>query len=223
MKKYSLTILTILSFVAVNVFAKDLVDEQFGFRINIPDDFQDFPQGKNRSAVLYSFLRRSPTGDKNINIFIARMNGTINQEPLPNDGLDALRQQLPQGSEANIIRRKWKGYTVEGIETIVPAERIKIITRAIQIPLQKEAIQIEVGAPQTADTDAETSKILDQLLASLQGESNWDSDSGRKLKTSQRIVSAGKGLFSLIVGIGVAILIAKIIMSIFRKKKDKPQ
>lgn len=42
--------------------AREIVDEQNGFSITIPDSFQDFPAGKTRPSILYSFVRYMPDG-----------------------------------------------------------------------------------------------------------------------------------------------------------------
>ena len=204
--------------VSTTSHARELVDNTLGFRITIPDEYQDFPAGKNRPVVLYSFLRPSPTGEKNVNIVIESMNRTIVREPMPAKALESVRAMFPEGSTASICRRKWKGYTVEGVEGIIPYGKIKVISRQVQIPLRRDAIQITVAGPETADQ--EIAEALDRLLISLQGESNWDLEPGRKLGTGERIVSGVKALFWLAVTIAIAALIAKAITSAFRKKKD---
>lgn len=197
--------------------ARELVSDQFGFRITIPDEFQDFPPLKDRPVVLYSFLRPSPAGEKNVSIVIERMNGTIGQEPMPAEVLESIRATLPPGSSAGICRREWKGYTVEGIECNMPYGEIRAITRSVQIPLLPGAIQINVAGPETADE--EISQVLGQLLISLQGDSNWDLRPGRKLTTEERMVSGFKGVFWIAVTIALAIVIAKAITKTFRRKK----
>jgi hypothetical protein len=199
--------------------ATELVDHQFGFMVTIPDAFQDFPPGKNRPDVLYSFIRPSANGKKNVNIIIDRMNGTIDHKPMPPEAIEAVRTTFPAESTVGVCRRKWKGYTVEGIEGTLPLGNIKVISRQVQIPLRREAVQLTVAGPNTADQ--EISEVLDQLLVSLHGESNWDLCSGRKLSTSERIVSGLKALLYLVATIGIAILIAKAVSRRLRQKNKE--
>ena len=93
-----------------------------------------------------------------------------------------------------------------------------MVTRGVQIPLRGEAIQVTVAGPKAVD--AEISRVLEQILRTLQGQSSLDFELGRKLSPAERIVSGMKAVFCLAVTIAIAVLIAKAVTARFRKKNE---
>jgi hypothetical protein len=191
--------------------AREVTNSRFGFTINIPNEFQDFPEGKIRPETIYSFIRPTLTSQRDLTIHVERLRGTIGREPLPPDGANALKQTLPPGSTVEVYRSQWNKFQVEGVELKMPHENINVISRSAQIPLKKEAIQVVVTGPSIADS--EISNVLKNLLGSLQGQSNW-------LTNSERVFLALHALKELVVAIIIAVFIAKAITIGTRKKKQ---
>ncbi len=177
-KKYAVTnliaCLLFISFMLIctTAFAIEIDDKNFGFTLTLPDGFSDFPQGHSMPNAIYSYARYSSEGRPGIIIGIERMNGVIGQESiLDEQGLAKIKSMLPEGAEVKNYPAQWQGFKVEGIETVMSMQGVSMMERAVQIPLRREAIQIAVIGP--GDASGEVSLVMEQILSSLKGETDW--------------------------------------------------
>lgn len=163
----------LISFILIctSALAIEIDDKDFGFKLTLPDGFDNFPQGQSRPNAIYSFARYAPDGSPTIIIGIERMHGVIGKESLPEEGLEKVRRMLPPGAIVRKYQDEWKAFQVYGMETIVTQGGVTMAQKILQIPLRREAIQIIVlGAEELTQ---EISQVMKHLLFSLEGETNW--------------------------------------------------
>jgi hypothetical protein len=67
--------------------------------------------------------------------------------------------------------QKWKSFNIQVIEGEVALGDVRVAVRSALIPLKKEAIALNVAVP--SGKEAEADALLTQLLAGLDGPSNW--------------------------------------------------
>jgi hypothetical protein len=146
--------------------ADAIVDEQRGFSFEVPVGFEPAPQLVDPgSGLVYAFINGDPTDDlPDLVLMVEMLGGTIGREPMTAD-------HFPEGFQGRIVRKEWRGFTVDGIEFIQTQNGVDLHTVAVQIPIEREAIQIIGGG--VVERSAEINQAVDQLLASLRGESNW--------------------------------------------------
>jgi hypothetical protein len=149
-----------------------VIDTFIGFRLEIPKGFESNPSGSNVHNVLYSYVKFQPGGSANISINIGRLGGTISKEPTSPRDIEKMRKKLPKASTIEVVQKSWQGYPVEAFISRIPLGGTTLTTWSVQIPLAREAIQIHIAGP--TETKEECQSILDQLLSSLKGKSNWD-------------------------------------------------
>lgn len=175
-KKYALkgkiSYFLLISFILIctSALAIEIDDKDFGFKLTLPQGFDNFPQDRSRPNAIYSFARYAPDGSPTIIIGIERMHGVIGKEPLPEEGLEEVRKMLPPGAIISKYQDEWRGFQVYGMETIVTQGGVTMDTKILQIPLRREAIQIIVLGPEAAGQ--EISQVMKQLLSSLEGETS---------------------------------------------------
>ncbi|MFZ2357433.1 MAG: hypothetical protein WAW67_06415, partial [Candidatus Omnitrophota bacterium] len=99
--------------------AIEIDDRDFGFKLTLPDGFDNFPPGMSRPNAICSFAQYAPDGSPTIIIGIERMHGVIGKESLPKEGLEKVRGMLPPGAIVRKYQDEWKGFQVYGMETVV--------------------------------------------------------------------------------------------------------
>jgi hypothetical protein len=147
-----------------------VLNEAIGFRIEIPGDFLDNTETLPPD-MLYSFLRTNADGT-NMVINIECLRGTLSKEPLGREALAAMRGQLPPGGEVGPITVQWKTHWLTGFAVRLPMNDMQCCSYSVQVPLAREAIQINVGGP--ADSGQRCYELLTYVLTGLNGLSNWD-------------------------------------------------
>lgn len=146
--------------------SQTLHDEKLRFRIDIPDGFQTFPQGKAAPTIEHAYIKGIVGGGEALNVInIERLNGVIPKgKPL---GLDS----FPRGFTGELTKRKWRGLDVDSITTAHEQAGLQIVAFTVQVPLRPMAIQLNVGGPLSKRDEID--RLVNQLLASLDGETNW--------------------------------------------------
>jgi hypothetical protein len=102
-------------------------------------------------------------------VIIGRMHGVLGRKHF-----DPSKAPIPGVSDARIRQQKWKTFDIDVIEGHVSQGGIRMSVRAAQIPLKPEAIQLVVLVP--VGKEAEADALLTELLAGLDGPSNWLTD-----------------------------------------------
>ncbi len=143
-----------------------ITDEQRGFTFEVPEGFQPYPElVSSDNDIVHAFLKGDPTDDQpDLVVVIEMLGGTIGREPMA-------EEHFPDGFQGRIVRKRWQGFVVDGFEIAQTQNGLDMHTVVVQIPIKREAIQI-VGAG-VVERTAEVNQAVDQVLASLRGESNW--------------------------------------------------
>jgi hypothetical protein len=147
--------------------ARPLKDEQLQFSIDIPQGFQDFPAAKQDPEVAYGFIRHSPNRQTATVVTIERINRVLlrTQRLRPT--------QLPPDIRGEIAPRKWRGLDIDMVVSSPKDGEAIVHVYQCYVPLRPKAIRLTVAetGPQS-DTQA-LPRLVDTLLASLDGETNW--------------------------------------------------
>jgi hypothetical protein len=144
--------------------AEQISDSTLHFSLTIPDGFVRDPQlAAAQPDFLYAF-RKVESGDIGVVIIIERMRGTIGRERL-----DA--SKLPRGFIGKVFTIRWHEFHLDAVEVPEEVGGIATINYNVQIPLKREAIQLRVLGRR--DRMEQLLQLTNNLLDSLQGESNW--------------------------------------------------
>ncbi len=149
--------------------SRKIFDETIGFRVEIPGDFVDNPQAPS-SDMLYWFIRPNADGT-NIAMTIQRLGGRISG-PMGAEAIAAMRTQFPSGSEVERSEAAWKTYGLEVFSIRLPVNDLMMCNHSVQVPLNREAIQINVAAPDSLKSQSR--ELLALVLASLKGVTRED-------------------------------------------------
>jgi hypothetical protein len=148
--------------------ARLLRDDKLYFSIDIPQGFIEYPEGKQQlQNVEHSFIRRSEDRKTAYMIIVERV-----EKRLPR-GKRLTRLDLPAAFNGEITQRSWRGLQVD---VAIHEERdSSFITRIyeIRVPLRPEAIQLNVCVSGPEINRNKLDELATQVLASLDGKSNW--------------------------------------------------
>ena len=143
-------------------------NENLQFRLDIPNGFREFPEGKQNPKIEQVFIRGVVGGGEVLTVIsVERMNGLIpKNKPLRKEELPVELRSL-----AELTSRNWRGAKVDTIVAHVDQNGAKVIVYTMQVPMKPCAIQLNVAGPESKQD--EVSQLADSLLASLDGETNW--------------------------------------------------
>jgi hypothetical protein len=127
-------------------------------------------------------------------VSIAGMHGIIGRE-----SLDPSKVRIPGVPGARVRKQNWKEFQIDVIEAEVKTGGATAVIRGAQVPLRHEAIQLTVAVPQGKEREADA--LLAELLAGLDGPSNWLTDD----KRWELVGNVSVGLAVLAVAIGIAL------------------
>ena len=157
---------------AVRVFQNGqfIFNEQISYSFEIPPNFEHNPEALKNPIFKYGYIRKDSDGN-GIAITIQHLNGLIPNEPLDGKYIAAMKQQLPLGSQVELLRAPWEEYTVDGFLQRIPMQFGYVTACAYQVPLARGAIQVNVAGP--SQNEKEIQEIAKLVLTSVQGKSNW--------------------------------------------------
>jgi len=141
-----------------------VLDEAIGFRLEIPGGFVANTESLPPNTM-YSFMRTDADG-RNFVVNVNRLGGRMSG-PMTAQDISDMQAALPAGSELQRGVLPWKTHTLEAFAMQVPVNDLIACSHFVQVPLNREAIQIAVGAP--AQLTSECRHLLALLLTSLQG------------------------------------------------------
>ncbi len=143
-----------------------VVDDVRGFRLTLPDGFVPNPKLAGAAPdIIHSFMLDAPTDDElDVFLLVEKMRGTIGRERLN-------PEKMPSGFRGRLFTTQWRGFDVDAFEVPEQLGEIEAITYNVQIPLKRAAIQVKLFGP--ADRQSELTALLAEILARLDGESNW--------------------------------------------------
>jgi len=183
---------------SMSALAAEIVDRDLSFRLTLPEGFHPFPEGKSFSAdTVHSYILGDPRDNVlDIVVLIERMHGVLGRESLAKTARE-------QGVE--LLKEPWGPFTLEVFRVPETIEGISLVTFNVQVPLRHEAIQLKLTGP--AAREQEMRSLLKDLLANLEGDTNWLTDSERVSR-----------LFTGLARLGGTILVVYLIVRFFRRR-----
>ncbi len=145
--------------------------DNLNYSISIPAGYQDNPEALRNPLVDFGFFKQGPTGIRT-DINIQPLGRTIERGPISDTDLQIIEDQLPPDSQVERTTEQWHNQTIAGLHYRIPHGDEVVAVFTARVPLEKEAIQINVGGPIAGELEYRST--LRTLLNSLVGDSNWD-------------------------------------------------
>ena len=150
---------------AAALHAGTVADAKRGFSFRTPEGFKPAPADRQNPMFSQVFILGDPSDSTpDISLGIQPLGGVIGREHMKT-------QDLPEGLNAKLFLTRWKGFDVDGIETRMTVEGCDVLSLGVQIPIRAEAIQVHVAG--LASREKELHRYLNEVLASLDGPTNW--------------------------------------------------
>jgi hypothetical protein len=160
--------------------------DELGYRFSLPKGFVALPEARGQQNIVdcwTEFAVASP-----LVLCVQRMRGVLGRERMRPEDLPPV---------THLVRFQWKGFDIDGLQTDTAHAGSPVVVLVAPVPLRREAVQLLVTGPR--DQAARAQAILTSTLATLEGETNWLSDTER----AERLGTAA-GWW---IGIGVAVLV----------------
>src|SRR6266704_3044059 len=164
-----ITAVMLFLLVATNTVAAQVRNAELGYSLALPEGFTEFLEARAQKDVVDAWSEATPASANGaLVLLVARMHGVLPRE--------AMRQEdVPANTQ--VVSFKWKGFDVSGLKTLTSQEGKPVFVLLAQVPLRREAVQLSVAGP--ADQGARGQAIMEAILASLEGETNWLTSSER--------------------------------------------
>lgn len=174
---------------------EEVQDANLGFTLRVPDGFKpekDAVKGK----VIHSFSR-PPRDDQSMGtmVLVQRMGGVIGRGPIDR------KTKAADGGDLQFSTAKWKEFEIEVVRMQEKLEGVPCISLKANVPLKPEAILLIVFGE--TSREAELRGLLDEMLATLDGDTNW-------LTGSERGEQWGRVVGGILVGV-IAVLIVRLV------------
>ncbi len=188
----------LLSLVATTAAQSQVRNSELGYTLTLPQGFT-FPEARSQKDVVDAWTEATPTSPEGaLVILIARMHGILPRE--------AMRQEdVPANTQ--VVSFKWKSFDVSGFKTQTSQAGKPVFVLVAQVPLRPEAVQLSVAGP--ADQQTRGQAIMEAMLASLEGETNW-------LTSSERA-----GRLGTAAAWWIAIAVAAVLVLAWRKRRAR--
>jgi len=149
-------------------------DTELGFAFDLPEGFQPLPTASIPKVSKYAYIKPCNDGSKLI-LFVQPLGGTISREHIKVEDVRRSAERLvPPGAPVPSITMttfSWRGIQLDGIVSASKIKNVDLLSFTVQIPLRKQAVQLE--ATGVALPDRQVRELLDQMLSSFDGETNW--------------------------------------------------
>lgn len=170
------------------------------FRLTVPEGFVA-RRDQNKTDQIVTYHRAALTaGDVGVIVAVDRLRGTIGREKPSLGELTKMGQ-----ADATIEPGKWRSFDVWVVRQKQDVGGHPLVFFLVQIPLKPEAIQLKVATD--AKDEAEARLVLGQVLATVEGDTNWLADGQRSRKL-------GEGVGRLVV---VAMILLVVAFFVVRK------
>ena len=169
---------------------------ELGYVMSLPDGFVAIPAefAGGRDVVGCWAGEGSQSSQGAFVLCVQRMHATLGREHLKSTDLPAKSQ---------LLTVRWKGLDIDAIRTDTGQTGTPITVYTAQVPLRREAIQVIVAGPSARATEALA--ILNSVLGSLKGETNW-------LSSTERAGRMGT-IVGWVIGIAIGVLIVRMVLS----------
>lgn len=184
--------------------ASTVENEELDFSFTIPEGFEPNPDPSSNPHTIYSFVSGGPaTSQDSILLNILHLRGTMPEGRLTEQSIRSHESfaMFPETTKIDIMGTDWKGFDINVVRMQTPTEKGDLVLFEALVPLTPKAIAIIVGgAPRF---EQESRRALDEVLASLEGQSNWSTPLERESSAAPRLlaiasVSALVGLLVLV-------------------------
>jgi hypothetical protein len=143
------------------------------FTIEIPEGFKAYDSAKKSPDVTHVFVS-DPTGENGGRLVVGiKTRGSM----LSSDhemNRKGLKETMPPDGE--LTTKNWRGIPVYTCITHGEKDGIPVVTYQVLVPLKPKAIELAVFG--MASKSSAISALVDKLLASLDGQTNWRRLSG---------------------------------------------
>jgi len=169
---------------------------ELGYVMSLPEGFVAIPAefAGARDVVGCWAGEGSQSSQGAFFLCVQRMHATLGREHLKSS-------DLPPTSHLLTVR--WKGLDIDAIRTDTGQAGTAITVYTAQVPLRKEAIQVVVAGPTARAPEALA--ILNAVIGSLKGETNW-------LSSTERAGRIGT-IVGWILGIAIGLLIVRMVVT----------
>ena len=172
---------------STHLFAWTYTNQELGFSAALPDGYSDISsQMKVKALVSQGKMDPSKTGIIEM-IAIQDLGAPI--------GRDDLSKTPGKPENVKFEKTAWKSFSIDLFSVVENVNSISFLTLNAQVPLKPHAIQITVAGPAT--DEARLRAEMQQIVASVDGPTNWLMDDERQY--------AGTNWIAVLVGIIVMI------------------
>jgi hypothetical protein len=169
-----------------------------GYVMSLPEGFvaipAEFAGGRAGDVVGCWAGEGSQSNQGAFVLCVQRMHATLGREHLKSSDLPA---------QSQLMTVRWNGLDIDAIRTDTSQGGTAITIYTAQVPLRKEAIQLVAAGPSGRATEGLA--ILNSVLGSLKGETNW-------LSSTQRAGRLGT-IVGWVIGIAIGFLIVRMIVT----------
>ena len=150
--------------------SQKILNDALGFRTEIPKDYEKNERDSQGKDILYSYIRIREDGEV-FTFNIQRLRGRIRDESIREEDIALIKNAYPPGAAVETFDTLWQDYILAGYTVSFRLGDLDITSHSIQIPLAREAIQMNVGSSSLCHQESKV--LLRTLLRGLKGISNW--------------------------------------------------
>ena len=172
--------------------AQAIEQPDLGFTLRAPEGFERVKPPN--AAGLYAFKRTLPDQTAII-VSVDKMGGTIDRRRYKPEELIPAKFSFPANAKMSLQAVTWRSFTLDAFRVELPTDGPLLVVFVCQVPLAPEAVQLTVVGAQSHETEA--NEVFRALVDSVDGKSNWLSDSERSYKLGLlvgRVVGAALGV-----------------------------
>ena len=181
-------------------------DPRGDFSLTIPTGFESVPPEYTKQDFLCTYLRLGHDGNQlAISLGIQRLRAVMPpHEHMTDDQAREISRKFPNVTSARAVRTSWQGFQISVLEVGMQTPAGPVLSITAEVPLKRNAIRIIVAAPKSDRTEAY--RLLNEALATLEGETNWKTGTGKLLDESKPYPAIALGMPAGTVIIGLVIL-----------------
>ena len=186
---------------------EEIVDQEYGFALVLPDGFQRDPRLVDADPdIIHAFLLGNPDdAEPDLVLVVQKLPGLIPPERIR-------PEEVPPGFQGRIFSMTWKGREVDAFEVPGQLAGIATLTYNVQIPLRRTGIQLGLTGP--ANRKSEMNRLLPDIVAGLDGESNWSG--------TRRPGGPDRSLFWMVLAVAIVIFFGGLVgLYLISKKLPK--
>lgn len=174
--------------IQVVVFAETIQNNEYGYKITIPDGFVAKRNPNLPARMQYFELPAQVEGPPSLTIMISSMGCTI-----PEGKLD-LDEMLDMGIDSRVESEPWREFQIQLARVPRVENGAMVLTLLAYVPLEPSAITIGVGG--LSSKEAELRTLMRTLLASVEGETSWGKTRRYAFERGRELALVGFGVIA---------------------------